>query len=79
MRPCGKRKRDAAGCREVRKKEAAPCGQPHVPATGLAACADAGRAAANCPACKPRSMPLPLSFFTGSILFQLFVTGGEIL
>jgi len=40
-----------AGCRERRKKQVAVCGLPHTPATELAAHADAGRAAANRPAC----------------------------
>ena len=41
-----------AGCRKRRKKHAAVCGPPHTPAMELAARADAGRVAANRPACK---------------------------
>jgi len=40
-----------AGCRKRRKKHAAVRGPPHTPAVELAARADAGRAAANRPAC----------------------------
>ena len=43
-----------AGCRKRRKKHAAVCGPPHTPAMELAARADAGRAAANRPACIPK-------------------------
>ena len=42
-----------AGCRKCRKKHAVVCGPPHTPAMELAARADAGRAAANRPACIP--------------------------
>jgi len=49
-RKCSMRKRAAAN---TRKNYAAACGQPHRPAKALAACADAGRAAATRPACNP--------------------------
>jgi hypothetical protein len=40
-----------AGRRDAGKIKAAPCGLPHMPALGIAACAEAGRTAANRPAC----------------------------
>jgi len=49
-RKCSMRKRAAANSR---KNYAAACGQPHCPAKALAACADAGWAAATRPVCIP--------------------------
>jgi hypothetical protein len=50
-----------AGSRDARKIKAAPCGLPHMPALGIAACAEAGRTAANRPACNYTSRCLRFS------------------